>query len=352
MYEVTLIPGDGIGPSIMDGATRVVQATGVKVHWNTVEAGAKVMAKEGTPLPEHLLDAIKQTRVALKGPITTPVGSGFRSVNVAIRQKLDLYANLRPAISFPGVPGVVYQNIDLTVVRENTEGLYSGVEHWVDKDHTAGESVNIITRKASERIVRFAFQYAQREGKKKVTAVHKANILKCSSALFLDTARDVAKEFPDLEFEDRIVDNMAMQLVKRPQEYQVIVTTNLFGDILSDLCAGLVGGLGLAPSGNIGDELAVFEPVHGSAPKYEGKNRVNPCSAILAGALLLSHMGEKSAANHIYKAVAQVIEEGKYVTYDLKQDRNDPTAVGTQEMAVAIEDRVKDQVGKEGKLDG
>jgi len=340
-YKITLIPGDGIGPSIIDCATRVVETTGVKIQWDKVEAGAKVMGKEGTPLPEYVLESIRTNKVALKGPITTPVGSGFRSVNVAIRQKLNLYANLRPAVSFPGIPGVKYENIDLTVVRENTEGLYSGVERWVDKDRTAGESVNIITRKASQRIVRFAFRYAEQEGKKKVTAVHKANILKCSSALFLEVAREVAKEFPNIEFEDRIVDNMAMQLVKRPQEYQVIVTTNLFGDILSDLCAGLVGGLGLAPSGNIGDELAVFEPVHGSAPKYEGKNKANPCSAILAGALLLNYLEEKDAANKVYQAVAEVIKEGKYVTYDLKEDRNDPTAVGTKEMAVAIEERIK-----------
>lgn len=335
-FQVTLIPGDGIGPSVVDSAVRVIKATGVDVEWETVSAGEEVIKKEGTPLPEYVLDSIKKNRVALKGPITTPVGGGFRSVNVQIRQKLRLFANLRPAISFPGVPGVPFEDINLVVIRENTEGLYSGVDYWVDEDQTAGASVNIITLKASERVVRFSFQYAKEKGRRKVTAVHKANILKCSSGLFLRVAYEVAREYPEVEFEDRIVDNMAMQLVKKPQEYDVIVTTNLFGDILSDLCAGLVGGLGLAPSGNIGEGMAVFEPVHGSAPKHKGANRANPSATILAGALMLDYLGEKEASQKIYQAVGNVIRKGTDVTYDLKEDRNDPSAVGTKEMTDAI----------------
>ncbi|MFH1548252.1 MAG: isocitrate/isopropylmalate dehydrogenase family protein [Candidatus Omnitrophota bacterium] len=334
-YKITLIEGDGIGPSIVQAAVRVIESTGVEIQWDKQYAGEDVMVQTGTPLPEETLDSIRRNRVGFKGPLTTPVGKGFRSVNVQIRQILKLYANLRPALSFAGVPGA-YENIDVVVVRENTEGLYSGVDYWVDEDQSAGISQNIITRKASERIVRFAFEYAKDKDRKKVTAIHKANILKCSSGLFLRVASEVAKDYPEIEFEDRIVDNMAMQLVKRPQEYDVLVTTNLFGDILSDLCAGLVGGLGLAPSGNIGDGIAVFEPVHGSAPKYKGKNKANPCSTILSGALMLDYLGEQEASKKIFKAVASVIKKGEDVTYDLKQDRNDASAVGTQEIADAI----------------
>ncbi|MBU0533385.1 MAG: isocitrate/isopropylmalate dehydrogenase family protein [Candidatus Omnitrophica bacterium] len=334
-YKITLIEGDGIGPSIVQAAVRVIESTGVEIQWDKQYAGEDVMVQTGTPLPEETLDSIRRNRVGFKGPLTTPVGKGFRSVNVQIRQILKLYANLRPALSFAGVPGA-YENIDVVVVRENTEGLYSGVDYWVDEDQSAGISQNIITRKASERIVRFAFEYAKDKDRKKVTAIHKANILKCSSGLFLRVASEVAKDYPEIEFEDRIVDNMAMQLVKRPQEYDVLVTTNLFGDILSDLCAGLVGGLGLAPSGNIGDGIAVFEPVHGSAPKYKGKNKANPCSTILSGALMLDYLGEQEASKKILKAVASVIKKGEDVTYDLKQDRNDASAVGTQEIADAI----------------
>ncbi len=334
-YKITLIEGDGIGPSIIEAAVKVISATGVDIKWEKQYTGEDVIEKMGTPLPEAVLNSIKKNKIALKGPLTTPVGKGFRSVNVRIRQKLKLFANLRPALSFQGIPGA-YKDVDLVVVRENTEGLYCGVDYWVDEDETAGISQNIITRKGSERIVRFAFQYAKAKGRKKVTAVHKANILKCSSGLFLRVASEVAKDYPDIGFEDRIVDNMAMQLVKRPQEYDVIVTTNLFGDILSDLCAGLVGGLGLAPSGNIGEEIAVFEPVHGSAPKYQGKNKANPCATILSGALMLDYLGEKDSSKKIYQAVANVIKKGKNVTYDLKENRNDSSAVGTKEMADAI----------------
>lgn len=339
-YKITLIEGDGIGPSIVEAAVRVIEATGVKIEWEKQYAGEDTMVQTGTPLPEKTLDSIRRNKVALKGPLTTPVGKGFRSVNVQIRQTLRLFANLRPAISFKGVPGA-YENIDLVIVRENTEGLYGGVDYWVDEDQSAGISQNIVTRKASERIVKFAFEYAKNKGRKKVTAVHKANILKCSSGLFLRVAGEVAKDYPDIQFEDRIVDNMAMQLVKRPQEYDVIVTTNLFGDILSDLCAGLVGGLGLAPSGNIGDGIAVFEPVHGSAPKYRGKNKANPCAIILSGALMLDYLGENEASQKIFKAVANVIKKGRDITYDLKQDRNDSSAVGTKEIADAIVKEIK-----------
>jgi isocitrate dehydrogenase (NAD+) len=329
MYKITLIPGDGIGPEIISQTVRVIKAAGVEIEWEEMRAGEEVMEEKKTPLPEEVMESIKKNKVALKGPITTPVGSGFRSVNVALRQKLDLYVNLRPAKSFEGVDSP-FKNIDLVMVRENTEGLYSGVERYLNKERTAAESANIITRKASERIVRFAFEYALKEGRKKVTAIHKANILKYSSGLFLKTAREVAGNYPQVEFEEKIVDNMAMQLVKKPNLYDVLVTTNLFGDILSDLCSGLVGGLGLAPGANIGDELAVFEPVHGSAPKYKGMDKVNPSSAILAGTLMLKHIGEKEAGEKIVAALAGVIKEGKWLTYDLGGTAK------TSEMAEAI----------------
>jgi len=292
------------------------------------------MDKYGTPLPEAVLDSIRVNRVALKGPITTPVGTGFRSVNVAIRKALDLYANLRPARSFAGIPNC-YSGVDLVVVRENTECLYAGIEHDVIPGEAA-ESIRIITRRATERIVRYAFEYARSRGRRKVTAVHKANILKATDGLFLRVAREVAERYPDIAFEDRIVDNMCMQLVQRPREYDVLVCPNLYGDIVSDLCSGLVGGLGVAPGANIGSEMAVFEPVHGSAPKYAGQNKVNPCAIILSGALMLRHLGEEQAAERVEAAVARVIAEGRYVTYDLKPTRDDPSAVGTQEMADAI----------------
>jgi isocitrate dehydrogenase (NAD+) len=312
-YNVTLIPGDGIGPEIADAAVAVIDATGVDINWEVVTAGDKAMAEFGTPLPDDVIESIKKNKVALKGPITTPIGTGFRSVNVAMRKALNLYVNLRPTRSFEGVKSR-YQDIDLIVVRENTEDLYAGVEHMVGDD--AAESIKIITRKASERIVRFAFDYAKKEGRRKVTAVHKANIMKCTDGLFLESARKVAQDYPDIEFEDRIVDNMAMQLVMKPELYDVMVMPNLYGDILSDVCAGLVGGLGIAPGANIGDGIALFEPVHGSAPKYAGQNKVNPTAIILSGAMMLRYLGETEAAQQVISAVAQVLKEGKYVTYD------------------------------------
>jgi isocitrate dehydrogenase (NAD+) len=333
-YRVTLIPGDGTGPELIAATRRVLEATGIEFDWDLQEAGADVMDKYGTPLPDVVLDSIRANKVALKGPITTPVGTGFRSVNVAIRKALDLYANLRPARSLPGLP-LCHLDLDLVVVRENTEGLYAGIEHDVIPDEAA-ESIRIITRRGSERIVRFAFEYARANGRRLATAVHKANILKATDGLYLRVAREVAAEYPDIQFNDRIVDNMCMQLVQRPHEYDVLVCPNLFGDILSDLCSGLVGGLGVAPGANIGQELAVFEPVHGSAPKYAGKDKVNPTATVLSGALMLRHLGEMEAALRIEAAVAQVVEAGRRVTYDLKPRRDDPTAVGTQEMADAI----------------
>jgi len=314
-YKITLIPGDGIGPEVAGAAVHVLEATGIDFNFEEVIAGEQAMEEFGTPLPEETLDSIRKNKVALKGPVTTPVGTGFRSVNVGLRQALDLYTNLRPAKSFIGVPSR-YSDIDLVVVRENTEGLYCGIES-IDEARTRAESINLITRKASERIVRFAFEYARREGRKTVTAVHKANILKATGGLFLEVAREVAADYTDIEFNDRIVDNMAMQLVKDPHQFDVIVATNLFGDILSDLCAGLVGGLGLAPGANIGEASAVFEPVHGSAPKYAGQNKLNPAATILSAVLMLRHLGERKAADTVTTAVEQVLSEGKSVTYDL-----------------------------------
>ena len=333
-YRVTLIPGDGTGPELIEATRRVLEATGVSFDWDIQEAGADVMDKYGTPLPEAVLASIRRNKVGLKGPITTPVGSGFRSVNVAIRKALDLYVNLRPARHMPGVRSR-YEDVDVVVVRENTEGLYAGIEHDVIPGEAA-ETIRIITRKGSERVVRFAFEYARANGRRKVTAVHKANILKTTGGLFLSTARDVARDYPDIEFNDRIVDNMCMQLVQRPLEYDVLVLPNLFGDIVSDLCSGLVGGLGVAPGANIGDDLAVFEPVHGSAPKYAGLNKVNPTATILSGILMLRHLGETKAADKLQNGVSAVIAEGRSVTYDMKPTRDDRTAVGTQEMADAI----------------
>lgn len=327
MRRVTLIPGDGIGPEIVEACRRIIEAAGVEIEWDVQRAGAEVMEEYGTPLPTHVLESIRANKVAMKGPITTPVGSGFRSINVALRKELDLYANLRPAKSIEGVRSP-YKDIDLVVVRENTEDLYAGIERQVDED--TAESVKLITRGASERICRFAFEYARREGRRKVTAVHKANILKFTDGLFLEVARKVAQDYPDIEFEDRIVDNMAMQLVQKPHIYDVLVLPNLYGDIISDLCAGLVGGLGVAPSANIGDDIKVFEPVHGSAPKYTGMNKVNPTAQILTGVLMLHHLGEEEAARRIYEATAAVIAEGKTVTYDLGGD------AGTSEMSDAI----------------
>ena len=338
-HRVTLIPGDGIGPEVVTAARRVLEATGVAFDWDVQDAGADVMEEHGTPLPEAVLDSIRANKVALKGPITTPVGTGFRSVNVAIRQALDLYANVRPARAMKGIP-ICHENVDVVVVRENTEGLYAGIEHDVIPG-VAAESIRIITRRATERVVRFALEYARANGRGRVTAVHKANILKATDGLFLQVAREVAEGYPDVEFNDRIVDNMAMQLVQRPHEYDVLVCPNLFGDVLSDLCSGLVGGLGVAPGANHGQDLAVFEPVHGSAPKYAGQNRTNPTATILSGVMMLRHLGEVAAAERVEGAVQAVIAEGRRVTYDLKASRDDRSAVGTQEMAEAIVEAMK-----------
>ena len=316
VHRVTLIPGDGIGPEVTRAACLVAEATGVTFDWEPVEAGESAIKSSGTPLPDSVLESIRRNRIALKGPITTPIGGGFRSVNVALRQQLDLYASVRPARAIAG-EGTRFPETDLIVVREATEGLYSGVEHWVDREHTAAETVNVITRKASDRIVRFAFELAKREGRHRVTAVHKANIMKTTGALFQMAFREMASRYPQIASDERLVDNMCMQLVKKPEEYDVIVTTNLFGDILSDLCAGLAGGLGIAPGALYGDTLAVFEPVHGSAPKYAGQDKANPVAEILCVELLLRHLGEKVAADRVFRAVWETIAEKKVVTYDL-----------------------------------
>ncbi len=315
-YRVTLIPGDGIGPEVTAAARTVAEATGVAFDWEVVQAGEEAIRTQGTPLPDDVLASVRRNRLALKGPITTPIGSGFRSVNVALRQQLDLYSSVRPARAIAG-EGTRFPQTDLIVVREATEGLYSGVEHWVDRDHTAAETVNVITRKASDRIVRFAFELAKREGRRHVTAVHKANIMKTTGALFQTAFQAIAPSYPGVQADERLIDNMCMQLVKKPEEYDVLVTTNLFGDILSDLCAGLAGGLGVAPGALYGDSLAVFEPVHGSAPKYAGQDKADPVAEILCVELLLRHVGEREAASRVFRAVWETIAEKKVVTYDL-----------------------------------
>jgi isocitrate dehydrogenase (NAD+) len=330
-HRVTLIPGDGIGPELAEASRRVLDATGIAFDWEVVEAGEAVMAEHGTPLPDHVLRSIKRNKVALKGPITTPVGEGFRSVNVTLRQVLGLYANLRPARSIKGLE-TRYDDVDLVIVRENTEDLYAGIEHMVGAD--AAESIKIITRAASERIARFAFDYAVANGRRKVTAVHKANIMKLSDGLFLESCRTVAAGYAGrVEFEDRIVDNMCMQLVQKPDLYDVLVLPNLYGDIVSDLAAGLVGGLGVAPGANIGTEAAVFEPVHGSAPKYAGQNKANPTALILSGALMLRHLGYPTEAGSLETAVREVIADGR-TTYDLGG------SLGTSQFADAVIDRL------------
>jgi isocitrate dehydrogenase (NAD+) len=332
-YSVTLIPGDGIGPELADATTHVLESTGIAFDWDVQEAGEATIAKEGTPLPDRVLDSIRANGVAIKGPITTPVGTGFRSVNVALRQTLELYANLRPARSMTGVESR-YTDVDLIIVRENTEDLYAGIEHRVGPD--AAESIKIITRAASQRIARYAFEYAVKNGRRKVTAVHKANIMKLSDGLFLESCGQVAAEYEGrVQFEDRIVDNMCMQLVQKPDLYDVMVLPNLYGDIVSDLAAGLVGGLGVAPGANIGDAAAVFEPVHGSAPKYAGQNKANPTALMLSGALMLRHLGETEAAVAVEEAVRGVIAEGTTVTYDLGG------SAGTREFGEAVAARVR-----------
>ncbi|BCV21061.1 isocitrate/isopropylmalate dehydrogenase family protein [Moorella sp. Hama-1] len=326
-HVVTLIPGDGTGPELITAARRVLEASGAELEWEVMAAGEGALEQYGSVLPEETLASIRKNGVALKGPITTPVGTGFRSVNVALRKELDLYANVRPFRNLPNVPSR-YEGVDLVIYRENTEDLYAGVEHMVGED--AAESIKIITRKGSERIARAAFEYARRQGRQRVTAGHKANIMKFSDGLFLRTFYDVAKDYPEITADDRIVDNLSMQLVQKPEQYDVLVLPNLYGDILSDLCAGLVGGLGVAPGANIGAKAAVFEPIHGSAPKYAGQNKVNPLATILSGVMMLEHLGEKEAAARIQKAILAVLAEGKYLTYDLGG------SAGTSDMADAI----------------
>jgi len=349
-HTVTLIPGDGTGPELAEAARRVIDATGVDIEWEVVEAGADVIDRYGTPLPPQVLESIRKNRVALKGPITTPIGTGFRSVNVALRQELGLYACVRPCKLYKGVRSP-YQHVDLVIIRENTEDLYAGVEFDSGTPEAkqivemgrgkvapdAAISIKPISPGASRRIVKYAFEYALAHGRRKVTAVTKANIMKFTDGLFFRVAREVAREYEGkVEYEERLIDNMCMQLVQKPELYDVLVMPNLYGDIVSDLAAGLVGGLGVAPGANIGDGYAVFEAIHGSAPKYKGLNKVNPTALILSGMLMLRHLGEQEAADRLERAVAHVIAEGRYVTYDLKPHRDDPTAVGTQEMADAI----------------
>ncbi len=353
-YAVTLIPGDGIGPEVAMAMKKCVDATGVKIEWDEQPVGAHTIEKFGTPLPDSVLESIKKNKIAIKGPIETPVGTGFRSVNVHMRQALDLFACVRPARYYEGTKALA-TDLDVVIVRENTEDLYAGIEFEEGEEQTkglikeinglqerqiredAGISIKPISIYGSKRIVKYAFEYAIKNNRKKVTAVHKANIMKFTDGLFLKVAREVAKEYEGkIEFSDCIVDNMCMQLVQRPSHYDVLVLPNLYGDVVSDLCAGLVGGLGIAPGANIGKDTALFEPVHGSAPKYAGKNKVNPIATILSGIMMLRHIDEMDAANRLEKAVRDVIREGKDVTYDLKPDRDDPTAVGTQEMAEAI----------------
>jgi isocitrate dehydrogenase (NAD+) len=331
-HAVTLIPGDGIGPELAEATRRVLDATGIAFEWEVVEAGEATIATHGTPLPDGVIESIRRNKVALKGPITTPIGTGFRSVNVGLRQALNLYANVRPARSMVGVQSR-YEDVDLVIVRENTEDLYAGIEHMVGPD--AAESIRIITRAASERIARYAFAYAVANGRRKVTAVHKANIMKLSDGLFLESCRTVAAGYAgQVEFEDRIVDNMCMQLVQKPEIYDVLVLPNLFGDIVSDLAAGLVGGLGVAPGANIGEDAAVFEPVHGSAPKYAGQNRANPTALILSGALMLRHLGYPEVGERVENAVRAVIAEGRTTTVDLGG------TAGTREFADAVIERL------------
>jgi isocitrate dehydrogenase (NAD+) len=357
-HRITVIPGDGIGPEIMDATVRVLEATGVAFDWEYREAGVDAAEKYGSVLPEEVLESIRRNKVAIKGPITTPRGGGFRSVNVALRKMLDLYACLRPAKSYPGVRSR-YQNIDLVVVRENHEDLYAGVEFEKGDPaiqkigelteaagmgrirEDAGLSLKIISEYGTRRVARFAFEYARQYGRKKVTAIAKDNILKFTDGLFFATARKVAEDYSDIEYQEMLVDNMSMQLVQKPENYDVLLLPNLYGDVLSDLCAGLVGGLGVAPGANLGDEIALFEPVHGSAPKYAGQNKVNPMALMLSGVMMLRHLGETAAAGRMESAIAAVIAEGKSVTYDMKPSPDDPTAVGTSQVADAVIEKIR-----------
>jgi isocitrate dehydrogenase (NAD+) len=357
-HRVTLIPGDGIGPELTEATRRVLEATGAEFDWDVQQAGADVMDEHGgNPLPDQVLASIRDNGVALKGPITTPVGGGFRSVNVTLRKALDLYAQVRPCKSYAGVRSR-FDDVDLVVIRENTEDLYAGIEYeegtdaagelieWIERQggklrhRDAGISVKPLTVTGSQRIVQFAFEYARRNGRRKVTAVHKANIMKFTDGLYLRIAREVAEENTDIEFDDRIVDNMSMQLVQRPEEYDVLVCPNLYGDIVSDLCAGMIGGLGMAPGANFGEGIAIFEPTHGSAPKYAGQNKANPMAQMLSSVMMLRYLEETDAATRLEEAIAEVIREGTSVTYDMKPSRDDPTAVGTSEVADAIIDKL------------
>lgn len=358
-HKIALIYGDGIGPEVTQAAVGCIEATGVAVEWERVLVGEEAMQKYGSVLPEEAKAALKRSRLALKGPVSTPIGGGFRSVNVQMRQELDLYACVRPCRSYAGVRAP-YQNVDLIIIRENTEDLYAGIEFEEGKEDTrnllrritelsakkirpdSAISIKPISVTGTRRIARFAFEYALTHGRKKVTCVQKANIMKFTDGLFLKTAREVAQDYQGrIDFEERLVDNMCMQLVLKPQDYDCLVLPNLYGDIISDLCAGLVGGLGVAPGANIGDECAIFEPTHGSAPKYKGKNKVNPAAMILSGVMMLNYIGEQDAAGRLEKAVAEVLKEGKTVTYDLKENRDDPQAAGTREMAEAIIKKLK-----------
>jgi len=359
-HRVTLIPGDGTGPELTEATRRVLESTGVGLDWDVRQAGVEIMADAGTPLPQDTLDSVRRNGVALKGPITTPIGTGFRSVNVALRHELELYACLRPCKTYAGVR-TRYQDVDIVIVRENTEDLYAGIEYEAGSDEAetviatlntlqakkiadgSGISVKSISAAASERVVRFAFEYARENGRRQVAGVTKANIMKFTDGLFLSVFRDVSKDFPDIEPREVLVDALCMQLVQRPEEFDVLVLPNLYGDIISDLTAGLVGGLGVAPGANIGAHAAVFEATHGSAPKYKGLNKVNPTAMILSGKLMLEHLGEHEAADRLESAVAAVIAEGARVTYDLKPSRDDPSAVGTSEFADAIIERLTQQ---------
>jgi isocitrate dehydrogenase (NAD+) len=333
MHNVTLIKGDGIGPSIMDAAVAVIDASGATISWQEAEAGMAAYEKTGTPLPDATMESIDQTRVAFKGPLTTMVGEGFRSINVELRKKYDLYANVRPAKSWPGVK-TRYDDVDIVVVRENTQGLYVGLEHYLTPKKDIAESLAVVTKESSDRIVEYAFKYALDNDRKKVTVCHKANILKYTQGLFLNSARDVAKKYPQIEFDEKIIDAACMHMVMKPEQFDVVVTTNMFGDILSDLTAGLVGGLGLIPGANIGADAALFEAVHGSAPDIAGKNIANPTAVMMAGVMMLNHLGEHDAAHRMLNAIQKVVNEGKYVTPDLNPDSN----CGTKEMGQAIVD--------------
>ncbi len=331
-HHITLIPGDGIGPEIIKATTKVIEYSGVKVDWEVVEAGMSALEKYRDPLPHEVIESINKNRVVLKGPLTTPIGKGFRSINVALRKEFELYVNQRPAKTFKGIKSLYFDHIDLIIFRENLEEFYSGIEHYIDSSRSAAETIGIITRKGSERIIRFAFEYAKKHNRKKITVVHKANILKFTGGLFLDIAEEIAPEYPEIQFDNKIVDNMAMQMVMNPYQFDCIVTTNLFGDILSDLASGLVGGLGMAPGANIGDDVAIFEAVHGSAPDIAGQNIANPSALILGAVMMLEYINELDAAEKIEKAISGVIEKGQKVTRDINAQK----FVGTAEFADAI----------------